>query len=215
MLNSTKRKILIGILIFSGVIIIGLFYINKQPAEDFEISHGWIVTSYCDVNEELYNGNKIEVFDFYGKLLGFYKNDFLKQVKIDGSGKGDGVQNSGMFLHYDYSVNDEKTYYLVNKSLGAYNNELISWTENKPSIAVNPAVPYGTKIRFKELGFESKANPKWVNEILKTKTFYADDKFFGYGDEKRIDVYTGLQKSKEFGAESLLIHNVTIYIEYS
>ncbi len=182
-------------------------------SKDFEVSSGWTITSYQDVNEAVYSGNKVEVFDSGGKSLGRYKSDFLEQIRIDGAGKGDGKENPGKFLHYDYSVDNGKAYYLSDKSLGAYGNELVPWTGNKPSIAVNPPLPPGTKIRFKDLGSEGKNNYGWVKELLMSKTFYADDKFFGV-KEKKIDVYVGLQKTKNMDGtpESLLMHNVTIEI---
>lgn len=181
----------------------------------FELSSGWTVTSYEDVNEAVYDNPKIEVFDSEGNSLGFYKSDFLEQVQIDGSGKGDSNKNPGKFLHYNYDINDGKTYYLADKSLGAYNNEIVPWTGDKPSVAVNPPLSLGTMIRFKDLGPSGSENPDWVVSLLKSKTFYADDKFFGMGDEKRIDVYVGLQKTKntEGTPESLLMNNVTIYIK--
>ncbi|MEA3229580.1 MAG: hypothetical protein U9P44_01580 [archaeon] len=186
--------------------------IDQNP--EYELSSGWTITSYQDVNEKLYTGKKIEIFDAQNNSLGFYKTDFLEQIRIDGSGKGDRTKNSGQFLHYDYGLDDGKTHYLVDISQGAYNNELVSWAGDRPSIAVNPPLPYGAKIRFRDLGPEAVYNPGWVNELLKTRTFYADDRFYGYGeDEKKIDVYVGLQTSREAGGpESLLMHNVTIAV---
>jgi|GEM_PF-1780596 len=186
-----------------------------QPvSENFEVSTGWTVTSYQDDNEAVYTGVKTEVFDSKGNSMGFYKADFLDQVKIDGSGKGDGIRNSGNYLHYDYNVDDGKTYYLVDKSLGAYENELVPWTGDRPSVAVNPPLPLGTEIQFKDLGPEGGDNPDWVITLLKGKTFYADDKFSGE-TEKRIDIYVGLQKTKDMDGtpESLSMHDVTIYIK--
>ena len=185
-----------------------------KTSPKYETSSGWTVTSYQDVNEAVYSSEKIEVFDSGGNSLGFYKSDFLEQVKIDGSGKGDGIQNSGKYLHYDYDVDDGKTYYLADKSLGAYGNELIPWDGDRPSIAVNPPLPLGTAIRFIDLGSLSDENPEQVIDLLKTKTFYADDKFSGE-TEKRIDVYVGLQKTRDMEGtpESLWMTNVTVYIE--
>ena len=215
------------IVIAMGIIFSAIFFyeIEKQNtsyqnytqiSEDYEISSGWTITSYQIVDEKFYNGKKIEVFDRYGNSLGFYKSDFLKQVKIDGFGKVEDIQNSKRYLHYDYNVDDGKTYYWADKPFGAYRNELIPWTGDKPSVAVNPPLPHGTKIKFVDLGKDAENNPEWVNEILKTKTFYADDIFHSYyhGNEKRIDVYVGLQKSKDGGPESLLMRNVTIAIKY-
>ncbi|VVB60201.1 Uncharacterised protein [uncultured archaeon] len=188
---------------------------NGTPAapENLEISSGWTITSYQDVNEDVYSGNKVEVFDSGGKSLGFYKSDFLEQIRIDGAGKGDGKGNPGKFLHYDYNVDNGKTYYLSDKSLGAYGNELVSWTSERASIAVNPPLPPGTIIRFKDLGSGKENSYGWVKELLMNKTFYADDKFFGVTG-KKIDVYVGLQKTKnmEGAPESLLMRNVTIEI---
>lgn len=217
-----NRRTFLKIAAMVGIgIILGATYFYKiekqaypQILAGYEVSSGWIVTSYQCINEELYNDEKIEVFDSHGNSLGFYKSDFLEQIRIDGSGKGDGVQNSGKFLHYDYRIDDGKTYYLADKSVGAWDNELVSWAGEKPSVAVNPSLPYGTMIRFKDLGPEGENIPDWVIELLKTKTFYADDKFHGE-DEKRIDIYVGLQKSRDSDRpESLLMHNVTVAMKY-
>lgn len=186
--------------------------------EGFKVSTGWTVTSYGDVNEKVYDGEKIEVFNASGNSLGFYKTDFLEQVRINGSGKGDSINNNGKFLHYDYDVNDLKTHYLVDKSLGAYSNGIVQWTGDKPSVAVNPPLPYGTEIKFVDLGPDAINNPAWVNKLLLSKTFYADDKFFlddSQKHEKKIDIYVGLQKVKDMNGtpESLLMHDVTICVQ--
>ena len=195
-------------------------YIPVQPdnmsiPEGYELSSGWTITSYQIIDERFYDGEKIEIFDSSGNSLGFYKSDFIKQLRIDGSGKVEDPKKSGKYLHYDYMINDGKTYYWSDKSLGAYDNELIPLTGDRPSVAVNPPQPQGTQIKFINLGSDSKYNPDWVNELLRTKTFYADDKFHGFRkDEKKIDIYVGLQKSRESEAESILMHNVTIAIKY-
>jgi len=195
---------------------------SLKTAEELATEPGFIIqknkytiTSYCNDNEALYGGEKQEVFDSRGKSLGFYKSKFLDQIKIDGSGQGDGVQNDGRALHYDYGVGDKETYYLVDKSLGAWDNGLVDWKGDKPSLAVNPPLPHGTQIRFIDLGHESDENPEWVNELLKTTTFYADDKFYGFGPEEyKIDVYTGLQKNLGYdNPESLWMHDVEIAIK--
>jgi hypothetical protein len=186
---------------------------SKFPT-GYEISSGWTVTSYQTLDEKLYSGNKTEVFDSNGKSLGFYKNDFLEQVKIDGAGKGDGIQNSGKFLQYNYDLDDGETYYLSNRPLAAYGNTPVPWTGDKPSVAVNPAVPHGTEITFIDLGPDGNYSPDWVIELLKNKTFYADDRFHNMGG-KRIDVYVGFQRSRDLSEpESLLMGNVTISMKY-
>ncbi len=187
-----------------------------QVPEDYEISSGWTITSYHVVDEKLYDGAKIKIFDREGNSLGLYKSDFIKQLRIDGTGKVEDPEKSGKYLHYDYTINDGKTHYWADISLGAWNNELVPWTGDKPSVAVNPPLSQGTQIKFINLGPDSEYNPDWVNKLLRTKTFYADDKFYGFGEnEKKIDVYVGLQKSREYGPESLLMHNVSIALKYS
>lgn len=179
------------------------------------ISENWTVTAYQSIDELLYSGPKIEVFDADGNSLGYYKKDFLEQVKVDGSGIGDGHGNPGGYINYDFEINDGRTYYLTQNSLGAYNNELHSWSEDKPSVAVNPPLPQGTEIRFLDLGPDAGYNPAWVNDRLKTKTFYSDDKFFGYSFyEKKIDIYVGNQKTFGGGApENFLMHDVKVAVK--
>ena len=207
--------LLVAVLLIA--IIEALYIYNEKTSkpEGFGVSSGWKITSYCLVNEALYSGDKVEVFDSYGNSLGFYKSDFLEQIRTDGAGNGDGIQNPGKYLHYDYGINDGKTCYLADKSLGAY-GEVRDWNDDKPTVAVNPQLPGGTMIRFADLGPEGGHNPDWVVKILEDKTFYVMDTFFGMGDEKRIDVFVGLQKVKDpIGtAESLLMHDVTIRIGY-
>lgn len=187
--------------------------ITEVPPE-FEISSGWTITSYQNLDEQFYEGEKMEVFDREGNSLGMYKLDFLVQTKIDGSGKGDGIQNPGSYIHYDFEVDDGVTYYLIDRSVGAYSNELIPWTGKNPSVAVNPPLPQGTEIMFIDLGEDSRKTPHWVNTILLTKVFYADDKFYGVPEgEKKIDIYVGTQTSKTPGPETLLLRNVTIGIK--
>jgi len=215
-------------LIITGIILVILIYMSTEKSdytetpieevqvpEGYEISSGWTITSYQVIDEKFYDGKKIEIFNKEGNSLGFYKSDFIKQLRIDGAGKVEDPKKSSKYLHYDYIIDDGKTHYWADKSLGAYDNELISFTGNRPSVAVNPPLLQGAQIKFIDLGSDSRYNPNWVNKILKTKTFYADDKFHSFGkDEKKIDVYMGLQKSREFEAESLLMHNVTIALKY-
>ena len=197
----------------------GISYFGEESPADSgvpEVSYGWTVTSYACLDENLYDGGKVEAFDYHGNTLGFYKADFLEQMTIDGSGKGDGIRNPGGILHYNYGVDDGKTYYLTDISLGSYDNELMPWTSDRPSVAVNPPLPYGTMIRLMDLGPDAKNNPEWVNGLLTAKTFHADDTFFLKGsdrNEKKIDIYVGIQASRDPGAaESLLMRNVTVEI---
>lgn len=191
---------------------------TEYPAlneSEYVISENWTVTAYQSVDELLYHDPKTEVFDVNGNSLGYYKKDFLEQVKVDGSGIGDGHGNPGGYINYDFEVNDGITYYLTQSSLGAYNNELHSWSEDRPSVAVNPPLPQGTEIRFLDLGPDASYNPAWVNDRLKTKTFYSDDKFFGYSFyEKKIDIYVGNQKTVGGSSpENFLMHDVKVAIK--
>jgi hypothetical protein len=212
-----KRFLMAGI---ATALIASLFagincYKTLPDIEGFEVSSGWTVTSYCLDNETVYSGNKVEVFDSNENSLGFYKTDFLEQIKIDGGGKGDGIQNPGKIIQYDYDVNDGKTCYISDKPTGAY-GEVRDWNDDKPTVAVNPPLPDDTEIRFIDLGHEGSNSPDWVIDLLESKTFYVKDTFFNMGDEKRIDVYVGLQKVKDMVGtpESLLMHNVIVAIKY-
>ena len=169
---------------------------------------GYTMTSYGEPNEEHYTGINIDVWNRYGEYLGMYKKDFLEQIKIDGSG----LTEEKEYLHYDYSINDGKTYYLLHDSIGAYGTTLNDWHHSRPSLAINPPLKQGTKIDILELGPND--SPQWVNELLLTKIFYVDDKFFGMGDEKKIDIYVGIQKNKSVVGtyQSLLTNDVKIKI---
>jgi len=186
----------------------------------YVLSTGWTVTSYNDADEKFFDGPKVEVFDSIGNSLGFYKDDFLMQIQMDGSGLGDGVNNPNRYLHYDYDVDDGKTCYLMDYPQGAYLNKLVSWTGDKPSVAVNPLVPFPTMISFKDLGPYESLNEVWVNDLLRSKIFFADDQFhFGEAQitDKKIDIYTGLQTQKNMTdtPENIFMENVTIYINLS
>ena len=115
-------------------------------------SDNWLITSYGNVNEDLYSGNKIKIFNRFDEFLGLYKEDFLYWVRINGSGIGDGIRNDKTkFLNYDYEIDDGITHYFTDTPLGAYNNEIFSWLKNNPSVALNPPLPYGTRIRFNQI----------------------------------------------------------------
>jgi hypothetical protein len=184
----------------------------QDRLEGYEISSGWTITSYQDIDERLYSGKKVEVFDEHGNLLGIYRVDFLRQVKIDGSGVGDGVGNTGQHLHYNYRIDDGRTHYLSDISYGAFMNELVPWTGEFPSVAVNPPLPKGSKIVFVDLGNDARHLEGWVYDLLMSKIFYSDDTFHGW-TEKKIDVYVGFQKTLEYGPEALLLRNVTLGIK--
>lgn len=181
-------------------------------SSEWDISSGWTITSYGLVNEKLYAKEKIQVFDDQGDYIGRYRQDFLDQVKIDGAGVGDGNENSGKIIQYNYNLNDGKTFHLTDVALGAYGYPVSSWTSDRPSVAVNPPLPAGTEIRFVDLGHEGIYNPDWVNYVLLGKTFYSDDTFFNM-EGNRLDVYVGLQESlKEPNDQTFLMRNVTVAV---
>lgn len=182
-------------------------------SSEWDISSGWTITSYGLVNEKLYSEGKIAVFDDSGKMIGNYRQDFLEQVKIDGAGVGDGKENSGKMIQYDYDINDGRTFHLTDVALGAYGYPVSPWTSDRPSVAVNPPLPSGTEIRFVDLGAEGIYNPDWVNYVLLGKTFYSDDRFFNM-EGNRLDVYVGLQQSlEEPNDQTFLMRNVIIAIK--
>ena len=77
-------------------------------------------------------------------------------------------------------------------------------------------MPYGTKIKFKDLNLEEDLKNEWIEELLLSKTFHSADKFFlpeEEKDKKKIDVYVGLIESREYGWQSLYIENATLLIE--
>lgn len=194
--------------------------IDANSLDNWVESTNWLVTSYGNANETLYSGEKTEVFDRDDKLLGLYREDFLYWVEVNGSGIGDGIGNDKTkFLVYDYDINDGKTYYLVDYPRGAYNNPLHSWMTDNPSVAVNPPLPYGTRIRFKDLNLKVKLNHPWVEDLLLFKTFHADDRFCLFDEEKsnkKIDVYVGVIERKEYDSsnyQALLMEDVTMLIE--
>lgn len=193
---------------------------NVEIHDGWVESKGWKITSYGHANEKLYSGEKIKVFDRDGKFLGLYRKDFLPEVEMNGSGVGDGIGNDEeQFLCYDYDINDEKAHYLINHTQGAYGNIIYNWREERPSVAVNPPLPRGTKIRFKDLNLKKELNHPWVRELLLSKTFHADDRFFlkeGEKHQKKCDVYVGVIEFRGYPRENyqaLRLEDVTLLIE--
>lgn len=183
-------------------------------------SRGWTITSYGNVNEALYSGEKIKIYNKSNKFLGLYSKEFLPWVKMNGSGIGDGIGNDKtQFLCYDYDINDGKTHYLINHPQGAYNNVISSWKTYKPSVAVNPPLPQGTRIRLKDLNLKTKLNHPWVENLLLSKTFHADDRFFlpeAERSNKKIDIYVGIIKFKDYtpaNYQALFMKDATVLIE--
>ena len=180
-------------------------------------SDKWLITSYGNVDEKLYFGRKKKIFNYFNEFLGLYKEEFLFWVMINGSGIGDGVGNDKTkFLCYDYSINDGITHYLIDYPQGAYNNRIFSWLEDNPSVAVNPPLPQGTKVRFKDLNLPYELDYPWIEDLLLSKTFSADDRFFLPAEEKhnkKIDVYVGIVESRGYGWQSLYIEDATLLIE--
>ena len=185
-------------------------------------SKGWTITSYGNVNEALYPGEKIKIYDRSNQLLGSYSKEFLPWVKMNGSGIGDGVGNDKtQFLCYDYNVNDGKTHYLIGHPQGAYSNVIFSWKTDRPSVAVNPPLPQGTRIKFKDLNLKTRLNHSWIEDLLLSKTFHADDRFFLPEKEKsnrKIDIYVGIIEFKDYtpdNYQALSLKDVTVLIEPS
>jgi len=198
-----------------------LFLCKKASSQDTKTnwveSKGWKITSYGDVNELLYGGRKMPVFNRNKELLGYYRTDFLDRIKINGVGIGDGEANdSSKYLHYDYFFNDG-TCYLSDYPLGAYDNKIFPWTSERPSVAVNPPIPRGTRLVFQDLGQRAYLHSPTALELLSKNSFHADDKFFlpqEQQHEKKIDVYVGtLERTDFLGYQSLLLTDATVMIE--
>ncbi|MDP3026580.1 MAG: hypothetical protein Q8N63_02640 [Nanoarchaeota archaeon] len=191
--------------------------INDSNDINWIESDKWLITSYGNANEALYSGKKTGIFNRFDEFLGLYREDFLFWVMINGSGIGDGIgNNKTQFLCYDYYINDGITHYLIDHPQGAYSNRIFSWLEDNPSVAVNPPLPQGTKVRFKDLNLEGELDYPWIEDLLLSKTFYSDDKFFLPEEEKhkkKIDVYVGIMQTPGYGWQSLYIQDAKLLIE--
>ncbi|MBN2094462.1 MAG: hypothetical protein JW727_00285 [Candidatus Aenigmarchaeota archaeon] len=188
---------------------------NSTQAFGSMISSGWTLTSYCLADESLYRGQKVEIFDSDGATLGFYRSDFIEKIQIEGSGIGDGDRNPGQYIAYDFEINDGKTCYLTDEVRGAFGLVLNDWTEDLPSIAINPPLPAGTEVILVDLGSDAGENTAETNQLLLNRTFIVQDTFFGFPEtEKKIDIFIGRQKRVDYsGPESFFMKNVTVLIK--
>ncbi len=162
----------------------------------------YLITSYWTVNEQFYSGGKVPVRDANGLLLGFYKDDFVADVQVEGWGRGDGLGNDGRYLGYDPSFGFMKS----DSPLDAYGNPLVPWR----TVAADPSIPRGTKVYIVDLG----PNPNVTDEvadILLESEFLVSDR----GPSIRghhIDVYVGDQTRKEMDESpyALYIEGATV-----
>jgi len=178
------------------------------------VSTGWTITAYFLANEILYSGTKTDIMNKTGDLLGRYKTDFVDAVKIQGTGLGDGINNPvGKYLTRD----GEGNYKLISQPWGAYAKPIFSWASNNPSVAINPVSwPQGTKLKILQLSSEQYNYPAWVKDRLYNKLYSVDDKFASgqFGNQKRIDIFAGLETTLDHGYSDLLFSNCTIDIPY-
>lgn len=190
--------------------------INSFENNGYLIWYNVTVTTYQNLVENLYDGPKAEVFNMDNKSLGFYKEDFLEQVRVDGSGIGDGKDNPGTYLVFDFNKDGKQTYHLADRPVGAYGKEIRSLLGPHPTVGTNPEVPEGTEIVILDLGPDKRHNPNWLNLNLEKDKFIVEDKFFGFPENvKKLNVYVGHQQSSGFdGPETFLMRNATVAVKY-
>jgi len=162
---------------------------------------GYLITSYWTVREEFYRGEKIPVRDSSGKLLGYYRSDFLEDVMVEGWGKGDGIGNDGSYLGYDPELGFIKS----PEPLDAYGSPLIPWK----TVAAPPHLRKGTIIII--IGFTSSEElSEDVIDKLLTSRFTVNDR--GGLTGRHIDIYIGEQDRANMNESpyALYIQNATI-----
>jgi len=144
---------------------------------------GYLITSYWTVREEFYRGEKVPVRDSSGKLLGYYRRDFLEDVMVEGWGKGDGVGNDGSYLGYDPELGFIKS----PEPLDAYGSPLIPWK----TVAAPTHLRKGTIILI--IGFTSseELSEDVIDKLLTSKFMISDRGASLTG--RHIDIYVGEQ----------------------
>jgi len=127
---------------------------------------GYLITSYWTVREEFYRSEKVLVKDSSGKLLGYYRHDFLEDVMVEGWGKSDGIRNDGSYLGYDPELGFTKS----PEPLDAYGSPLIPWK----TVAAPPHLRKGTTILI--IGFTSseELSENIVDKLLTSKYIVSD-----------------------------------------
>ena len=163
---------------------------------------GYLITSYWTVREEFYRGEKVPVRDSSGKLLGYYRSDFLEDVMVEGWGKGDGVGNDGSYLGYDPELGFTKSL----EPLDAYGSPLIPWK----IVAAPPHLRKGTTIII--IGFNSseELSEDIVDKLLTSRFIVSDRGADLIG--RHIDIYIGEQDRADMNESpyALYIQNATI-----
>lgn len=191
-------------------------YANQLRGGGYEIWDDVTITSYQNLNEVFFNGPRnVPALDLNGHSLGDFKESFLEQMKVDGSGVG--LDTHGKYLCYDYtrSLPGKPVYEYRDFPYGSGgpSNRLVPWE----SVAINPPLPAGSEVRFVDLGPDGKYNPDWVNAQFLKKPLHVRDQFFGYPqDLKKIDMYVGIQKlpvGDYRGAESLKMEHVVVAVK--
>jgi len=165
---------------------------------------GFLITSYWTVREEFYHGRKVLVRDPEGRPLGRYREDFLRDVRREGWGKGDGEGNDGRYLGYVPGWG----YIKRDKPLDANGNPLIPWK----TVAGPPSIRNGTRIYI--LSFEAELKPEVEEKLLNTVFIVSDRSPNITG--KHIDIYVGEQDRENMDTSlySLYIKDAVICLEY-
>ncbi len=164
---------------------------------------GFLITSYWTVREEFYHGRKVLVRDPEGRPLGRYREDFLRDVRREGWGKGDGEGNDGKYIGYV----PEWGYIKRDAPLDVNGNPLIPWK----TVAGPPGIKNGTKIYI--FSFEARLDPE-VEERLLNTVFVVSDRSPSITG-KHIDIYVGEQDraDMETSPYSLYIKDAVICLE--
>ena len=163
---------------------------------------GYLITSYWTVREEFYHGEKVPVRDSSGKLLGYYRRDFIDDVMIEGWGKGDGVGNDGSYLGYDPEIGFTES----PNPLDAYDSPLIPWK----TVAAPPHLRKGTIILI--IGFtpSEELSEEVIDKLLSSRFIVSDRGADLTG--RHIDIYVGEQDRADMNESpyALYIQNATI-----
>lgn len=164
-----------------------------------------LITSYWTAGETLCAGLKVPVYDRRGAFLGSFREGFLRAVRLQGWGRGDGDGNDGRYLGF-YRA---RGYYLHAYPLDSRGGELVPWRT-----AASNSLPRGTRVRILALPEDLPRFPE-VRQRLLTTEFVVLDRGSGLR-EHQLDLYVGDQaQADQFRApEALYIPGACLALDY-
>lgn len=170
-----------------------------------EIRDNVLLTSYWTVSESVCAAAKEPLYDRGGGLLGCFRADFLRDVRVEGWGRGDGDGNDGRYLGY-YRA---RGFYLHDVPLDNRSGELVPWRTSASN-----SLPRGTRVRILALPDDLPRCPE-IRQRLLTTVFVVSDCGSGLRGHQ-LDLYVGDQPQAAAHAapESLYVPGACLALDY-